>query len=185
VLPAVSVCEAIIFFAPSPFENSMATLNAPPTHKVDDGDAKPAPESATVKPVSQVPASVRPVCAIVFAAGDVIVILGPELSRINVRESESVLPAASVCVATTSLLPSPFENETTVLKLLAEHVVEDGDAKPAPERFTVRPVSHVPTIVALDETKLLAAGDVMAIAGATLSLIKLRLAEPELPAKSV
>ncbi len=144
VLPTPSVCEAIIFFVPSPAENVMATLNAPAVQVADDGEARPAPLKLTAKPVSQVPTSVTPVCATVFTAGPVMITLGTLLSRLKFLLSVPVLPAVSVCEATKFLTPSPAEKITLALKALPEQVVVIGVTVPAPLISTLKPDSHVP-----------------------------------------
>jgi len=61
VLPAPSVCEAMMFFVPSPAEKVMATLKRPAVQAVVAGPPRPAPDKLTVKAVSQTPCSIRPV----------------------------------------------------------------------------------------------------------------------------
>jgi hypothetical protein len=106
-------------------------------------------------------------------------------SRSKLRESESEFPAPSVCVATTSLLPSPAVKLTVELNTPPAHEVVAEALKPEPFKITLMPDSQVPEIVAVAPTKLPAAGDVMAMAGANESRIKLRVAVPALPTESV
>lgn len=97
-------------FVPSPAEKTIACVKVPLLHEVVDGEFTPAPDIFTVKLDSQVPAIIRPVCACVFALGDVKAIKGAVVSLMKSRLTEVVLSAASVCVTTMFFVPSEALN---------------------------------------------------------------------------
>jgi hypothetical protein len=138
-----------------------------------------------MKPDSQVPLKVKPVCATAFAAGDVITNVGGVVSFIKLRLLEAVLPALSVCDAIMFFVPSTAEKVTAAEKTPAEQVVVVGADNPVPDKLTVRPVSQVPLKVKPVCATAFTAGNVIAIAGAVVSLIKSRLLEAVLPTLSV
>ena len=127
-----------------------ATEYAAEVHVVVDGEESPEPERLTVSPVSQAPVIVTPDIASVFSAGDEMVTAGATLSLKKERESDAELPAVSVCVTVIAFEPSPAVVVITTEKAPDEHVVDDGDDNPAPERLTVIPDSHVPARVRVD-----------------------------------
>ena len=156
---------------PSPPVKVTATEYAADVHVVVDGEESPEPDRLTVSPVSQAPVIVTPDMASVLAAGDEIVMAGATLSLKKVRESEAEFPAVSVCVTVMTFEPSPAVVVTTTENEPDEHVVDEGEDSPAPERFTVIPDSHVPASVRVDWCVASDAGDEMAIDGAVLSTI--------------
>src|SRR5690606_33084699 len=127
LLPAPSVCETVTSLSPSPFENVIAELYEPAVQVAALLAATPEPLIVIGRPVSHAPEIVTPLRATVPAAGLAIVIAGPVLSRIKLRLSEPLLPAASVCAAIIFLAPSPNEKFTfTENKPLAQIVVDEA-----------------------------------------------------------
>ncbi|OFZ22173.1 MAG: hypothetical protein A2X94_17735 [Bdellovibrionales bacterium GWB1_55_8] len=74
--PVVSLWETIMFLVPSLSLNRISTLNSPEVQDVDDGDARPVPESLTDTPFLHEPARVKPASATDKAAGAVIFTTG-------------------------------------------------------------------------------------------------------------
>jgi hypothetical protein len=163
----------------------MAVLKVPPTQLVLEGALTPAPEIFTIIPVSQVPPTVSPVWATVPAAGEVIRTKGAVVSRLKFLLSVPVLPAPSVCEATTFLTPSPALKVIAVLKAPATQEVVEGPLTPAPEIFTIKPVSQVPPMVSPVWPTVPAAGEVIRTMGSMLSRTKVLSSKAELPAESV
>src|SRR5690606_1559686 len=117
--------------------------------------------------------------SVVPAAGAVILTAGAVLSRLKVRLSEPVLPATSVCDATTVFIPSPDEKLILAFHNPAVQLTEVEALTPAPERVTSKPFSQAPDTVNPLESVMPAAGETIVTIGATESLTKLRLSEAE------
>ncbi len=75
----------------------------------------------------------------------------------------------------------------TIEALYPPETQEDvtGAATPAPANCTSTPVSHAPLTVTDEVTSLLAVGDVIETAGATVSLVTVKELLPSFPALSV
>ena len=71
MLPAASVCVAVIVFEPSPLEKVTACEKVPDVQAVVDDEETPVPANVTVKPVSQEPCKVAPEPNEEPAVGDV------------------------------------------------------------------------------------------------------------------
>jgi hypothetical protein len=138
-----------MFFVPSTAEKVIAVENAPAEQVVVVGADNPVPDKLTVRPVSQVPLTVKLVCATVFTAGNVIAIIGGVVSLIKSRLSEIVIPETPVCEAIIFLKPSPLVKIIGVLKLPFLHIIEfiDDKFRPGPDKSTLTPVVHNPLIV--------------------------------------
>jgi len=180
-LPAASVCVATTFFVPSGEVRVTVAANCPFEHVAVVAEI--APERLTVSPLSQVPVKAMVDFVGVLTAGPVITTAGPTDIRIKLRLSVPTLPAASVCVATTFLVPSGAVNVTVAANCPFEHVAVAEVI--APERLTGSPLSQVPVKAMVDFVGVLTAGPVITTAGPTDMRIKLRLSVPTLPAASV
>ncbi len=112
-------------------------------------------------------------------------IVGNVLSRIKLRLSDDVFSDASVWATVTDLLPSPAANVTATLNEPAGHVVVAG-AETLPEILIVRPASQLPATVTPVWAGVSAAGDVMKIPGAPVSIVQVYAASLEtFPATSI
>ena len=168
MLPARSVCDAVIFFAPSGAENVMSVENMPSEQVVVLG-AFTLPDIETMSPFSQVPEMVILPDVIVPAAGLVIATVGGVLSRVKFLLAVPVLPARSVCLAIIFLTPSPAVNVMATEYALAVQVVVAGLESPVPDKRTVSPVSQALESVTPVCATVFAAGDEIVITGAVPS----------------
>src|SRR4051812_25298043 len=133
-----------------------------------------SPEITTLRPVVHVPTKAIGPLVLKPAAGAVMAISGAALLRTKLRLSEPVLPALSVCAATTFLTPSTALNVIAAENWPFTQAAVDGAETP-PETLTTKPVSHVPDKVTPACAWVLAAGAKITTTGATVSRKKSRL----------
>lgn len=177
-LPAASVCEIVTAFCPSPVVNVTAKLYVLLAQAWLTAAVTPEPFATTANVPSQAPVIVRPVCADVFAAGEVMDTTGATLSRTKLREIAATLPALSVCESDISFTPSPADKVTACVNAPFAQPAFTAAATPAPLIATGSAFSQVPIKVREDINAAFATGDDSASAGAVVSKIKLREERP-------